>query len=106
MYRLFKSSQDWKKFKRIIKRTKHTFFDNKIQKIALKNKRSWNLMSWIRKCKLLAIETIQFNEYPYIELNNLWHTLHQTFNSAQNQNINVQLLNKIFLKPCFKWLLS
>jgi len=53
---------------------------------------------------LPATEAIQFNRYPYIKLGDFWQALHQTFNSAQNQHINLCLLNKIPSKPLFKWL--
>ena len=62
-------------------------------------------MNQLRKYKLLAIEAIQFNECSYIKLDNLWQALYQTFNLAQNHKVNVQLLNRIPLKPQFKWLL-
>ena len=57
----------------MVKETKHMhmFFDNKIQKIVSKNCGSWELMSWIKKYKLLAIEAIQYNGQLCIELNNL-----------------------------------
>jgi len=41
-------------------------------------------MNWIKKHKLLAIEALQFDRQLYIELENLWQTLYQIFNSTQN----------------------
>ena len=38
-YRSFKTLEDWKVFKEVIKKTKHLFFNNKIQEITLKNRR-------------------------------------------------------------------
>jgi len=50
---------------------KRMFFDNKIQEITLRNQKSWDLMNWVQKQKLLAIEAIQFNNRPCIELDDL-----------------------------------
>lgn len=58
MHRISKSISDWKKFKRMVKRTKYSLFNHKIQEITLKNKRLWYLMNWIKKHKLLAMEAI------------------------------------------------
>ena len=27
---------------------------------------------WVKKCKLLAIEALQYNRHPYIEINDIW----------------------------------
>jgi len=48
----------------MIKVTKYAFFDNKIQKIVSKNYKPWNLMDWVKKWKLPAIEAVQYNRYP------------------------------------------
>ena len=45
MYYISKSLLNWKLFKRYVKKTKQSFFDEKIQEIVSKNKRPWNLMS-------------------------------------------------------------
>ena len=39
-------------------------------------------MNWVKKQKLPAIEAIQYNSQPYIELDNLWEALHNLFNSV------------------------
>jgi len=70
-----------------------------------KNKQPWDLINWIKKCKLPTIETLQFNRCLCIELEDLWQAFYLTFNSAQNQHINSQLLNKISSKLLSKWLL-
>ena len=41
--------------------TKCIFFDNKIQEIASNNHRLWNLINWVKKQKLLAIEVICYD---------------------------------------------
>lgn len=71
-YWAFKSLADWKEFKAYVKKTKKLFFNKKIQEIALKNKQPWDLMNWVKKHKLPAIEALQFNRQLYIELENIW----------------------------------
>ena len=44
--------------------------------------------------KKLAIEALQYNRYPYIDLDDLWQALHQTFNLVQNYQINLSLLDE------------
>jgi len=60
-------------------------------------------MSWIKKRSLLATEAIQFNRWPCIKLDNLWETLHKSFNSAQNCQVNISLLNEISNKEMTTW---
>ena len=44
-YRLSRSLVDWKQFKKIVKSTKHMFFDQKIQEISNKARDLWELMN-------------------------------------------------------------
>lgn len=76
---------------------KQIFFDNRIQEIALTNKRFQDLINWVKKYKLPAIETIKFNGHPYNQLDELQQALYQSYNTAQNRLINLQLLNEILL---------
>jgi len=60
-YRLTKSLDDWKTFRKTIKSIKRMFFDLKIQEIANKKQGLWELINWINKRKLPAIKTIKYN---------------------------------------------
>ena len=105
IYHASKSLADWKDLKGFVKKTKRSFFNKKIQEIVSKNKQPWNLMNWVKKCKLPAIEALHFNRCPCIELENLWQALYLMSNSAQNQHINSHLLNEIPSKPLSERLL-
>ena len=59
-------------------------------------------MNWVKKYKLLAIEAIQHNGFPCIELEDLWQTLHLLFNLAQNHLVDPLLLDKIPGKKTMK----
>ena len=56
-----------------------------------------------QKQKLLTIKALHFNSQPCIKLNELWQALHQSFNSAQNCQININILDKLFFKLILKW---
>lgn len=60
-YRLSKSLEDWKTFYRIVKITKYSFFNLKIQEITNKKHGPWELINWVNKQKLLAIKMVEYN---------------------------------------------
>jgi len=60
-------------------------------------------MNWVKKCKLSTTEALKFNGQPYNNLDDLWYTLHHSYNSAQNRPINLCLLNKILPSPTVTW---
>ena len=60
-------------------------------------------MNWIKKINLLVVEAIKYNNYPCLEINNLWHALHSTFNLAQNHQVNVDILEEIPDKSSKEW---
>ena len=61
-------------------------------------------MNWVKKYKLLAIKSIQYDSWSCLELKDLWQALHSLFNSAQSYQINLDLLDKILNKPVTMWI--
>ena len=102
-YRESRSREDWKSFKKIVKETKRSFFDNKICEIANSRRGPWDLMNWIKKRRLPATEAIKYNGQPCLSLENLWEALHQTFNSALHRQTDDNVLNEIENKPTQSW---
>ena len=59
-------------------------------------------MNWVKKHKIPAIEAIQYKGWLCIELEDLWNTLHKSFNSAQEREVNTHFLDEIPDKPTIK----
>ena len=70
-YQQSRSLEDWKGFKKMVKKSKYAFFDDKITEIARKKCGLWELINWIKKQKLPAVESIQFNGWPCIQIEQL-----------------------------------
>jgi len=87
--------EDWKNFKSAVKKTKQEFLNAKIPEIVDKSSESWELMNWVKKRKLPAIKAIKYNRYSYLELDDLWQNLHESFNLAQHQQVNIDVLEEI-----------
>jgi len=78
----------------VVHTAKRKFFDDKIHEIASSNKRLWDLMSWVRKKSLPAIESISYENCP-CTLPDLWNALHKSYNSAENRPVNTRFLNEL-----------
>ena len=82
---------------------KCNFFDGRIDEIANKKCSLQELINSVKKRKLPAIEAIQYNDHPYIELEDLWVAFHNSFNSAQNCQIDIYFLEEIPDKEVMVW---
>ena len=69
----------------------------------MSNKRPWDLMNWIKKKSLPAIKPISYENHPCNTLPDLWQTLHNSYNSAENRPINNCFLNEIPQANTIKW---
>ena len=61
-------------------------------------------MNWVNKQKLPAIKAIKYNGHSYLEIKDLQQTLYSFFNTAQDHQINFNLLDKISNKHSMRWL--
>jgi len=60
-------------------------------------------MNWTKQKKLPTIEAINHDGQPCLTLDSLWNTLHKSFNSAQNRQVDLNILDEIKRKPPQKW---
>ena len=60
-------------------------------------------MNWVNKHKLSAIEAIKYNNQQCLDIDNLWNTLHSTFNTALHCQVDVKILDEIPEKPTSPW---
>ena len=98
-----RSLDNWKNFKKVIKNTKRSFFDMKMQEVANKSCGPWKLMNWISRRKLPAIKAIKCNSRPCLSLESLWKALHNIFNTTLNCQVDSNILSKIKCKSTSCW---
>ena len=60
-------------------------------------------MNWVKRHKLLAVEAIQYNSCLCNKLEDLWRVLHMFFNSTQNCQIDLQILDELSDKEVTTW---
>ena len=102
-YRTTRSLNNWKSFKKVVKNIKRSFFDNKIQEVVNKSHGPWELMNWINRCKLSTTEAIKHNGCLCLFPESLWDTLHSTFNTALNCQVDLNILSEIKHKTTLRW---
>ena len=102
-YRMTRNLENWKSFKSTVKSMKWSFFNTKIQEIANKKQEPWELISWVNKHKLPAIEIIKYNNQQCLNIDDLWNALYSTFNTALHRQVDIDILNEIADKPTSPW---
>ena len=95
IYRESRSLEDWKYFKSIVKITKRAFFNSKIQKVTDKSCGPWELINWVNKRKLPAMEAINYDNQLCLFLDSLWNAFHSSFNTVLHHQVDINILNKI-----------
>ena len=60
-------------------------------------------MNWTKQRKLSTIEVINHDGQLCLTLDSLWNALHKSFNSAQNHQVDLNILDEIKRKPPQKW---
>ncbi|CAA7271389.1 unnamed protein product [Cyclocybe aegerita] len=103
VYQLSRLLTDYNKFKKAYKDAKHDFFDERIAEIATSRKRPWDLMEWVKQRKLLPCEAIRHGHQPCHDMDDLWDTLHGTYNLASGREYDASVLDKLPDEPVREW---
>ncbi|CAA7269302.1 unnamed protein product [Cyclocybe aegerita] len=103
VYQLSRLLADYNKFKKACKDAKRDFFDERITEIATSCKRPWDLMEWVKQRKLPPCEAIRNGNQPCHDMDDLWDTLHSTYNSASGREYDASVLDELPDKPVREW---
>jgi hypothetical protein len=93
---------DWMAFKKAMRKAKHKHFDEHINEIAHTNLQPWDLMDWVGPCKTPPVMAILYQGVPCTSLDQLWNTLHSTFNSALDRPIDLSVLGNKWESPSIR----
>ncbi|CAA7271388.1 unnamed protein product [Cyclocybe aegerita] len=103
VYQLSRSLADYNRFKKACKDAKRDFFDERIAEIATSRKRPWDLMEWVKQRKLPPCEAIRNGDQPCHDMDDLWDTLHGTYNSASGREYDASVLDELPDEPVREW---
>jgi hypothetical protein len=90
---------NWMAFKRATRKAKRKHFDECIDEIAHTKLQPWDLMDWVGPCKTPPVEAILYQGVPCTSPDQLWNTLHSTFNSALDRPIDLSVLGDGWESP-------
>jgi hypothetical protein len=93
---------NWMAFKKATCKAKRKHFDECIEEIAHTNLQPWDLMDWVGPCKTPPVEAISYQGVPCTSLDQLWNTLHSTFNSALDRPIDLSVLGDKWESPSIR----
>jgi hypothetical protein len=97
---------DWMAFKKATCKAKRKHFDECIDEIVHTNLRPWDLMDWVGPCKTPPVEASSTQGVPCTSPDQLWNTLHSTFNSALDRPIDLSILGNKQESPSIRaWIL-
>jgi hypothetical protein len=97
---------NWVAFKKAMHKAKRKHFDEHINDIAHTNLQPWDLMDWVSPRKTPPIEAISYQSVPCTSMDQLWNTLHSTFNSALDRPIDLSVLGDKWEFPSIRaWIL-
>ena len=63
----------------------------------------WELINWIRKRNFLAVKAIKYNNCLCLEINDLWHAFHFTYNMVQDCHVDIKILEEISNNILKEW---
>jgi len=60
-------------------------------------------MSWVKQCKLSAVEAIWYQGLSCNSLLDLWHALHSSYNAAANRSVQLSILDDVLCLASRPW---